>query len=260
MATTLARLERAHGTRAKYSGDRCRCFACRVANTNYETERQARRRARRPWCLEFIQERREYLLRNSLTGEYDERFPESEWAAAYEKRESLNALEETLSETPPLWADSKTVGQVRRHLRTLKGAGLGLRRISELTGVSRSRLMEIRNRRSYNAARPRQRWLKLETAERILDLLPEPSLPAGAAIVSGRETWRLIEELLVAGFSRAAVARGMGLKSPALQFGKKRVLKRTENAVRAFHDRVWRSNTPAAARLRNVCKCKEWQR
>jgi hypothetical protein len=37
--------ERAHGTRAKYALDKCRCFPCRLANANYEYERIRGKRA-----------------------------------------------------------------------------------------------------------------------------------------------------------------------------------------------------------------------
>ena len=43
-----AELRYAHGTRARYNLAKCRCSECRRANTDYEIERQAERRATGP--------------------------------------------------------------------------------------------------------------------------------------------------------------------------------------------------------------------
>jgi hypothetical protein len=55
-------------------------------------------------------------------------------------------------------------------------------------------------------------------------------------MVPARRTWRLIEQLLEEGFSKARIARELGMQTPALQLRRARVLARTELAV----EKLWR--------------------
>lgn len=84
---------RAHGTRAKYVVEKCRCQECRRANSDYQTAR--------------------------------------------EKRKAYEAWGDIAPALVP--AD-----EARDHLRFLQSAGIGLRRVALLTGLSRSELSRIR--------------------------------------------------------------------------------------------------------------------
>lgn len=251
-----AKPERAHGTRVKYVHDRCRCFACRVAATNYETDRMAKRRALAPWVVRYVPPADAWYVRNQLTGEIGWKGGPGEQAAAYEVRDSLNAHHARHeADQDPLWADAAKVREVKRHVRRLQEAGIGLRRIAEQAGVGRTRLVEIVNDASYNKARPKKRRLKFETAERILALFPIDAKPAPAALVPAAETRRLIGELLTAGLTRGAISLALGNQTPALQLRYDRVQQRNADAVRALHDTAFR----VSSRLRAVCRCPEWQ-
>jgi len=237
-----------------YVAQGCRCFPCRVANTNYQTAREDRRRARAPWIVKYIQETGEWYVMNYLTREQDEYRTRSQ-AEAYERREAFNTLAALESEQPPLWATPAQVRAVVRHLRRLQEAGVGLNRIAAATTISRTRLLELVNDCSYNQDRPRKRRLKLATAERILETLAGRVRPAGAAVVDARETLRLIEELLGAGLRRYEIARGLGLDNArSLQVKGPRVLQRTADAVKELHDLAYRGSS----RLRAVCRCPDW--
>ena len=161
---------RAHGARAKYVMERCRCGPCRRANTDYARERD--RASRRP----------------------------DGGAPAY-----------------------VPAGRVREHLEWLRDGGVGLRRVAEVSGVSRSALTAI--------AAGRQRRLRPATGERIMAVSRRDG--AAGALVDGAPTWQLLEQLLAAGHSRAWIARQLGSEAttPALQLRRERVLRSTAIAV-----------------------------
>jgi hypothetical protein len=252
----LSLTERQHGTRAKFVHEACRCFPCRVANANYESDRQAGRRARAPWRVRYVQETGEWWCQHQLTGERQRGLGSQR--EAYEVRDALNAGAardaDEREEAPPLWADAALQRRVVRHLQALQAAGVGLRTLGQHGGLSRSRLTELVNGASYNRDRPRRRRLKHATALSILEITAADVTLPGAALVDGRETWRLIEELLAAGATRADIATALGFRVPHLQIRREKVLQRTEAAVRALHDAHYR----LSSRLRAVCRCPEW--
>lgn len=161
---------RAHGTRAKYVLERCRCGRCRAANTAYVRERD--RACRRP------------------------------------------------DGPGPAYVPA---GRVRQHLEWLRANGVGMRRVAELSGVSRSILSDILH--------GRQRRVRPETGERILALGPRHAAPG--SLVDARPTWALLEQLLSDGYTRTWIAGRLGSRArvPALQIGSGRILVSTARAV-----------------------------
>lgn len=99
-------------------------------------------------------------------------------------------------------------GRVREHLEWLRDGGVGLRRVAEVSGVSRSALTDI--------AAGRQRRLRPATGERIMAVSRRDA--AAGALVDGSGTWELLERLLAAGCSRTWIARQLGSQAatPAL--------------------------------------------
>ncbi|OGF05229.1 MAG: hypothetical protein A2W00_04590 [Candidatus Eisenbacteria bacterium RBG_16_71_46] len=238
---------REHGTRTKYMHDGCRCFPCRLANADYESSRMRDRRAGECYQVRYSPVVRHYVVRHKDTGEIVLRTPDRD--AAYAERDRLNR-ESGAPITP--WATPIEVLNVRKHLRRLQESGVGINTIAKAVPMSRTRLQEIYHNRGARPDRPDRRKLRRETAERILKVWPDPP---GAALVDAGETWRLLNELLAAGYPKAHVAQALGKKMPALQIQKQCVLARTERAVQALHDETWRLS-PA---LRAVCRCPEWQ-
>lgn len=119
------------------------------------------------------------------------------------------------------WVDA---GPARAHLEALR-KDLGTRQAAELAGLSRVLIQQVRS-----GARAR---IHAESAARILALQPRQRTP-GARIRAGR-TWFLIRALVTEGFSQAEIARRLGLKTPALQFHRKRVTARTAARVERLH-------------------------
>ena len=226
---------RAHGTRTKYVHDGCRCLPCRVAATNYETARQAARRL--PWRVVYIPMRGEWAVMHRETHEIIERT--SDRQEAHRLRDSRNEGERL---PDPIWANPKTVAAVKQHLVYLQTHGVGLRRVGEVSGVSRTRLMGIIHDRSYNRNRPKRQRLRQQTAERILGVTVSEA--ASGACVPGSETWGLLGVLLAAGYSKAALARMLGYRRGAIQFrhAPARITARNARKVRALYEALWKAD------------------
>jgi hypothetical protein len=82
--------------------------------------------------------------------------------------------------------------------------------------------------------RGERRHLRAQTAKRLLAVTP--AARADHSTVPAGRTWRLINHLLEEGFSKARLARELGMRTRALQIGKTRVLACTELAV----EKLWR--------------------
>jgi hypothetical protein len=104
---------------------------------------------------------------------------------------------------------------VREHLRALTDAA----------DVSRSTLADVR--------RGENRYIRQQAATRILCV--DQQAAADHALVPARETWRLLRELISAGYRRGDLAQRLGNKVPALQLRRGMVLARTALKVQRLH-------------------------
>lgn len=91
-----------------------------------------------------------------------------------------------------------TARAVRAHLADLSAQGVGYKRVAQVAGVSASSLMKV-----VSGQRTR---LRRETAEKVLAVTPSAAAPG--AYVDAGPTWRLIEQILAAGVSKAAIGPG----------------------------------------------------
>ena len=232
---------RDHGTRTKYVHDGCRCLPCRVAATNYETARQAARR--KPWRVRHVLGPGPYyggneyvwmVVRHDGTGSGHVVHSREE---AYRLRNRLNRAEQR---PDPIWASGTTDRQVREHLAYLAREGVGLHQVAHVTRVSRSRLVEIARGRAKRKGRPEVRRLRHATAERILGVGLSDAAPR--ARVDAAETWRLIEVLLRAGYTKGRLALMLGASRPALQLRADRVTARNARKVRALYEALWNTD------------------
>ncbi len=230
---------RAHGARAKYVFEKCRCMPCRLANTRYQTLRYARTQV--PWRIRCVGTGRLWLVQRSEDRVIDLRTLDR--AAAVARCAELNAAWKATVVHDPLWASPGTVTAVRRHLAKLAAKGVSMNRVAAVTGLSRTRLLEIKLQRSYSRDRPQRRRLRQETAERILAVQMLVT-PAAGARVPAEPTWERINRLLARGVTRTAIARAMGsgAKTPALQIRRTSVLQRTADEVRAVCARLGGGN------------------
>ena len=100
----------------------------------------------------------------------------------------------------------------RRHILRLSRQGVGRRAIGDASGVSDTIVQLIRSRR-----RPH---IRRSTEQRILAVTVECALDR--AVVASRAAWRLLDEMLAEGFTKAQLAAWLGLKTPALQYKRDR--------------------------------------
>lgn len=132
----------------------------------------------------------------------------------------------------------------REHLDALGRAGVGLKTVARLSGVSHGSLSKIVYGEPLKG-RPPSRRIRPETLHSILAV--SASQAGGGQRVDAAPTWTLVEELVAAGYSRAFLARALGSEaaSPRLQIGKKLVRASTARAMEELHRRLI-SRPPAA--------------
>lgn len=127
-------------------------------------------------------------------------------------------------------------GEVRRHLAELADAGLGLKTVAKRSGVSHGALSKIvyGHRRADGTTRPPSKRIRVETRDRLLSVTPADA--ADGAKVPAERTWEHIGTLLGRGWTKAAIARGIGQTGPGLQLSRSEVSARNARAVRALLD------------------------
>jgi hypothetical protein len=131
------------------------------------------------------------------------------------------------------------------HLRTLSAAGIGRRQVADASGVALSIIAGLRA-----GTRPRLRAL----TERAL-LAVTPQAAADRAVIDARPTWRLLNDLLDTGYTKARLARELGFETPAIQIKPWRCTARTAYDVQQLHARLRR--VPAAGTLRLMLDLRE---
>ncbi len=114
----------------------------------------------------------------------------------------------------------------RAHLRKLSRAGVGYKTAADAASVARSVVAKI--------VQGQRSQIRAQTAKRLLSVTP--AARADHSTVPAGRTWRRINQLLEEGFTKARLARELGMRTPALQIGKRRVLACTELAV----EKLWR--------------------
>lgn len=124
------------------------------------------------------------------------------------------------------WNGIKPAAAARAHLLKLRRQGVGLRMVADATGVARSILQDILQRKRVRIrARTERKILGVTTAVR-----------GDGALVSAGDTWQRIGWLLEEGFTKRQLSKMLGQSGQALQLGRERVTVR--NAAKV--ERVWR--------------------
>lgn len=122
--------------------------------------------------------------------------------------------------------------EAREHLLWLETQGIGLRTVSDVSGVSRSALSLIRK-----GVRPVSRP---ETIAAILAVHKGNAAPG--AVVDGSSTMALIDDLLRMGYKKGELAQLLGASTRALQVCKRGTIRQdTADKVAALHERLTRS-------------------
>lgn len=109
------------------------------------------------------------------------------------------------------------------HLDRLTAAGIGLRQVAAMTGLSRTTLSDLRSGRN--------RRVRRRTADAVLAVSLADHVSPRALTDSGATNER-IEALRAAGMTRTAIAKALGYRTHALQItGRDRVTVRTARRV-----------------------------
>lgn len=118
--------------------------------------------------------------------------------------------------------------RARLHLHKLSAAGVGRRTVSELAGVGKTVIAEIKSGRAS--------WIRATTERAIMAVACKAAPPATK--VDARPTWRLIERLLEEGYTKGFIAQQLGAKRPALQLQRDRVTKANALKVERIFQRL----------------------
>jgi hypothetical protein len=113
----------------------------------------------------------------------------------------------------------------RKYLRHLSKQGIGRRAVRRATGLSENVLQKIKTGRRLQ--------IRALTEKKILEL--GANCPGKAQIVPAAGAWRMINQLLREGFTKAELARRLGFATPAIQFNRRRITRRSIERVTEFY-------------------------
>lgn len=119
----------------------------------------------------------------------------------YERVRVRRRLAEKYGTVEPVYVDA---AEVRAHVHALMAAGMGYRLIGDTAGISYSIVSRLLR---YDASRPGRR-LHRDTAAKLLAV--QPSIADGR-LVSAEATGRKVRALVALGYSRADLARRIGV-------------------------------------------------
>lgn len=136
------------------------------------------------------------------------------------------------------WVEAEPV---RAHALYLRECGIGLRRLADLTGLSRSVLIGLINGKP---GRPPASRVRPETAARILAVEPTLENIASKTPVDAAGTRRRLQALVAVGWAQAQLADRLGM-SPG-NFGgmmrRSQVVAATARAARDLYSQLWDEN------------------
>lgn len=120
--------------------------------------------------------------------------------------------------------------RARRHIKKLGRSGLGYKALAAAADVGKTTVFKIRS--------GRKKTIRATTERAILAV--EPWARADHSLVPAGKTWRLLEALLVEGYTKTSIARELGssAKVPALQVSKEQILARTAAKVERVYRRL----------------------
>lgn len=126
------------------------------------------------------------------------------------------------------WNGIVPAARARAHMQALSESGVGRRSVGDVSGVADTVLVDIISGRKTN--------IRARTERSILAVTVEAA--ADHALVPAAETWKLIDELIADGYSKAELARQLGYKRPALQLNREQVTVRNAYDVKVLHEKL----------------------
>lgn len=132
-------------------------------------------------------------------------------------------------ERETVWDGLVPAARARRHLDKLSAAGVGRDTVADIAGVGVTTLTAIRAGTKTRIRRTTERAILRVGADAV----------NGATLVDATGVWGQIAKLLRDdGFTKAEIARRLGLKTPALQFNRRRMTARTVARFERFLRRL----------------------
>jgi DNA-binding Xre family transcriptional regulator len=119
--------------------------------------------------------------------------------------------------------------KAKTRILKLRKRGIGRRYLSELIGIPESSISKI--------ASGKKRRIREATLAKILSVALD-KLPKGKALIDAKECWKMLEELLSEGFTKAELANRLGYKSPAIQIHREKITVDTFKRVKSFYNRI----------------------
>lgn len=126
------------------------------------------------------------------------------------------------------WNGLVPAQRARAHMAALSTASVGRRQVADASGVADSILFKI-----ISGER-----LKIRALTERAILAVTPAAAADHALIDAAPSWELLDDLLAVGFSKADLARELGMKTPALQINRSRVTVRNAHDVLLMHQRL----------------------
>lgn len=126
------------------------------------------------------------------------------------------------------WNGIVPAQRARKHMRDLSKAGIGRRQIADAAGVAESIVFKIATGTRAN--------VRARTEKAILAVTVAAA--ADHAVIDAGPTWKLLDELLSCGYSKAHLARELGYKVPAIQIKRTQCTVRTAHDVKLLHERL----------------------
>lgn len=105
------------------------------------------------------------------------------------------------------WRPYVDAAPAREHIHWLASCGIGIKTVAKLSGVAHGTLSKLVYGDRPRGMAPSKR-IRPATVERILAVMPHHA--AGAQKVPAAYTWRLLDDLIAQGWSKAELARRLG--------------------------------------------------
>lgn len=135
------------------------------------------------------------------------------------------------------WQPYVDAAPVREHLRNLMNAGIGWRRIAELSGASANTIKNLLYGRG--TARPAvAERIRPETAERILAVQPSTDALCDMTNMDATGFRRRIQALVAVGYPQAYIAQRLNIRQSNLRADAKQVTAARHRCVVALYDEL----------------------
>lgn len=124
--------------------------------------------------------------------------------------------------------DIVSAAKARAHIHALSAMGIGRCTVARIARVSRTVVMKIRS--------GERRRCRRQTGLRILEV--GRWALADGALVDATLTWQRIEEIRARGWSKARIAKALGLKRAALQIARTKCRRSNARRIARLHRQI----------------------